>query len=316
MNGYLKPVMDRAYAEIWLPLSQHEACPENIFGQIYRALVPSIRKPRDSFVHESDGSIRNSAPNLMELAATAESDDVFAESLLADLSESSFESEAKARTGLTRVLEVLSEIGSHDLQSNYVSLLDSFVTKYSLPYYVDSNATLWISFPGLASILFEQIKLSTSSQHHLNKQMVAFEHALAECLHDPMESRIATAIQKQCNLLEAIGSDLVQDVDSSFGTIVDKVGTWPHDSLGDAAKRLYKFASNYPGIRHGGTESSANRELDLRDASAFALTFVGMTAYLVQDIAQQVNDVVQGALDQSDGIGGASAPWSRDGAGK
>ncbi|WP_419854640.1 hypothetical protein [Candidatus Poriferisodalis sp.] len=302
--------MDRAHREVWLPLIDHEHCPQNILGQIYRSLVPFVRQPDDSYVHDSDGSIRNNAPNLVDLAARAEGDEQLAESLLSSLSGTDFESEAKARSGLTSVFAVLAEVGSRDLESRYVALLSEFATKYSLRYYVDTDAALWISFPGLASTLFAQIKSSTSPQVYLHKQMIAFEHALAECLDDPREFRIATAIQKQCNLLEAIGSGHVAGADPSFSEIVDEVGTWPHDSLSEAAKTLYKFASNYPGIRHGGTESSAKRELDLRDVSAFTLTFVGMAAYLIQGIDRQVNSAIKGGINRINTLADASAPWS------
>ena len=46
---------------------------------------------------------------------------------------------------------------------------------------------------------------------------------------------------------------------TTLGAICNQVGTWPHDKLKEAMKDLYGFASDYPGIRHGGTPANALR---------------------------------------------------------
>ena len=66
----------------------------------------------------------------------------------------------------------------------------------------------------------------------------------------------------------------------ALGRICDQVGTWPHDKIKDAAKELYRFASDYPGIRHGGTPANARRDLDMRDMVAISVLLVGFAPYL------------------------------------
>jgi hypothetical protein len=45
-------------------------------------------------------------------------------------------------------------------------------------------------------------------------------------------------------------------------------------------KDLYGFASDYPGIRHGGTPASALRPVDMRDMLAMSILLAGFTPYL------------------------------------
>ena len=45
------------------------------------------------------------------------------------------------------------------------------------------------------------------------------------------ESRIKTCIQKQVNLLEAIGSAFPGVKGKTLGAICDQVGTWPHEKI-------------------------------------------------------------------------------------
>lgn len=86
--------------------------------------------------------------------------------------------------------------------------------------------------------------------------------------HDCSDGRIKTCIQKPVNLLEAIGRAAPGVTGTTLGAICNQVGTWPHDKLKEAMKDLYDFASDYPGIRHGGTPANALRAVDMRDMVA------------------------------------------------
>lgn len=47
-----------------------------------------------------------------------------------------------------------------------------------------------------------------------------------------------------------------------------------------ALKNLYGFASDYPGIRHGGNAAGALRAVDMRDLVAMSILLAGFTPYL------------------------------------
>jgi hypothetical protein len=110
--------------------------------------------------------------------------------------------------------------------------------------------------------------------------MKDFKNAVRDLRHDCSDGRIKTCIQKQVNLVEAIGRSFPGVTGTTLGKICDQVGTWPHEKLKAAMKNLYGFASDYPGIRHGGTPASALRAVDMRDMVAMSILLTGFTPYL------------------------------------
>jgi hypothetical protein len=114
----------------------------------------------------------------------------------------------------------------------------------------------------------------------LDALMKEFENAVRDLRHDCSDGRIKTCIQKQVNLLEAIGRTARGVTGTTLGAISNQVGTWPHNKLKEAMKDLYGFASDYPGIRHGGTPANALRVVDMRDMVAMSILLTGFTPYL------------------------------------
>ncbi len=297
MRGQLRLVIDRAFDELWQPLTNHDDCPASVFGEVFTGLRPFLREPEPEFVKEEDnGPIRNKATNFDDQALCAMSDPKTAEILLKNLSKESFISENDTRRAASSTWEILVDIATEDLAKEYVSLLKNFIERYNLRYYVGENAQLWISFSGLATSLFGQLRFIAQGHPHLLQQLNEFEQTLAECLNQPSENRIKTSIQKQTNLLEAFGSQNGLISGNTLGAMLDQANNWPHTSLCDAAKNLYKFASDYPGIRHGGNFDSSNRALDLRDLSSVTLSLVGLAAYMADGFEEQVASAIQGDL--------------------
>ena len=237
------------------------------------------------------------------------SDPAIAEALLVGLSEADFDSESAAQRAVSRTYSVLSNEATDDLANSYLDLLRTFVDRYSLRYYVDERARLWISFPGIATALFGQLRLAAERHPHILQELNAFEHALAECLAEPVESRIKTTIQKQVNVLEAFGSQHRLVSGDTLGRMLEEVGSWPHDSLINAARQLNKFVNDYPGIRHAGTYESATRSLDQRDLASVTLSLVGLVVYLADGFEEQVGPAMQGDLSPSTVGNGTAAPW-------
>lgn len=309
MRGYLRLVVDRAFAELWQPLTDHDGCPANVFAEIYAGLKPFLLEPEPEFVMEDDGTIHNKSVGLDHRVALAMSQPAAAEQLLADLSGADFASESATCQAFSGTYGVLHDAETADLPDSYLDLLNSFVERYSLRYYVDERARLWISFSGLAEALAGQLRLAAKGTPHLLEALNAFEHTLAECLAEPVETRIKTTIQKQVNVLEAFGSEHPLVSGNTLGRMLKEVGSWPHDSLNDAAIQLYKFACDYPGIRHAGTHESATRALDLRDLVGVTLSLVGFVAYLADDFGVQLGPAIQGDSAPFGTGRGATAPW-------
>lgn len=128
--------------------------------------------------------------------------------------------------------------------------------------------------------LVRNLRTVTSQDLHLANLMQAYEESIRDLRIDCSDARIKTCIQRQVNLLEALGSVFPGVTGTTLGVICDQVGTWPHEKLKAAMKDLYGFASDYPGIRHGGNPASALRAVDMRDMVAMSILLAGFTPYL------------------------------------
>ena len=91
----------------------------------------------------------------------------------------------------------------------------------------------------------------------------------------------------------------------TLGHICDELDTWPHDKVREAMKSLYGFASDYPGIRHGGTPGSARRTMEMRDLVSLSILLVGFAPYLSHDVdADAVYRTPRGGRLRRDGCHG------------
>ena len=111
-----------------------------------------------------------------------------------------------------------------------------------------------------------------------------FELSLLDLIADDSANQIKTCIQKQVNLLEALGGQLPTVTSNTLGQICNQANTWPHYQIKDAIKALYGFACDYPGIRHGGTAANKLRELELKDVMAISILLAGFVPYLTNGL--------------------------------
>lgn len=182
----------------------------------------------------------------------------------------------------------LDDLAGDELSTRYFNLLTGFIEKFSLRYDLRRPCTLCPTLPGVFASLVRDLRALTSQDAHLDGLMRDFENAVRDLRQGCSEGRIKTCIQKQVNLLEAIGHACPGVTGTTLGAICDQVGTWPHEKLKAAMKDLYSFASDYPGIRHGGTPASALRAVDMRDLVAMSILLAGFTPYLSSGLNLEV----------------------------
>jgi hypothetical protein len=190
--------------------------------------------------------------------------------------------------GLAAFLEtahaVLEDLGGDELANVYFNLLAGFIEKFSLRYDLRRPCTLCPTLTGVFASLVRDLRDVASRDVHLDSLMKDFESSIRDLRTDCSGGRIKTCIQKEMNLLEAIGRTHPGVTGTTLGTICNEVGTWPHEKIKDAMKALYVFASDYPGIRHGGTPTSAIRDLEMRDMVAMSILLAGFTPYLTDQL--------------------------------
>lgn len=188
---------------------------------------------------------------------------------------------------------VLNDLAGDPLSNRYFNLLAEFIDKFSLRYDLRRPCTLCPTLPGVFASLVRDLRLLTDQDAHLDVLMKEFENAVRDLRHDCSDGRIKTCIQKQVNLLEALGRTAPGVTGTTLGAICNQVRTWPHEKLKEAMRNLYGFASDYPGIRHGGTPANALRTVDMRDMVAMSILLAGFTPYLSSAI--NADNVYRGA---------------------
>jgi hypothetical protein len=268
MRGDFVSVWSETWREIWMPLVEQPSVntdsgvPEDIFCELYRALAPALL-PRPSLEEVADVI---DDPVQSRLAFEQTTTSAFAgERALVEFFESAF--------------EALEDLGGDELSNRYFNLLEGFVSKFSLRYDLRRPCTLCPTLPGMFASLVRNLRAIASEDVHLDGLMKEFENAVRDLRYECSDGRIKTCIQKQVNLVEAIGRTSPGVTGTTLGVICNQVGTWPHEKLREAMKNLYGFASDYPGIRHGGTPSSALRVVDMRDLVAVSILLSGFAPY-------------------------------------
>jgi hypothetical protein len=263
MRGEFLGVWSETGREIWLPLIDHEGVPGDIFCELYRALSPALRSQPSI---EALSDIIDNPAQSRQLFEKMGANDIAGERAVVTFMEAAH--------------SALDELAGDELSNRYFNLLAAFIDKFSLRYDLRRPCTLCPTLPGVFASLVRDLRVLTGREAHLDALMKDFENAVRDLRHDCSDGRIKTCIQKQMNLLEAIGRTAPGVTGTTLGVICNQVGTWPHEKLRDAMKNLYGFASDYPGIRHAGTPANALRTVDMRDMVAMSILLAGFTPYL------------------------------------
>jgi len=263
MRGEFIGVWSETWREIWAPLIDLENVPADIFCELYRELAHA-RKVQPSVEDLAD--IVDNPVQSREAFEKTNTDDIVGERALVAFMEAAH--------------PVLDDLGGDAFSNRYFNLLASFIDKFSLRYDLRRPCNLSPTLSGVFASLVRDLRAVTSRDSHLDALMKEFEDAIRDLRSDCSDGRIKTCIQKQMNVLEAIGARFPGVTGVTLGAICNEVGTWPHEKVKEAMKSLYGFASDYPGIRHGGTPASALRAIEMRDMVAMSILLIGFTPYL------------------------------------
>lgn len=273
MRGEIIGVWSETWREIWSKLSRLDAAPDDLFCELYREL---------SYAFDDQ-------PDVNTLAAIID-DPEQSKLSFRKTKANSFKGEISVIEFLERAHVIMADLGGDPLTNRYFLLMEGFLEKYSLRYDLRRPFSLHPTLPGVFSRLIRELKTFTGKNANLHALMVEFEDSVRDLGKMPTAGKIKTCIQKQINLLEAIGRNCpgVHANTNTLGRICDEVGTWPHDKLRLAMKNLYGFTSDYPGIRHGGTAANAIRDVELRDLIAVSILLAGFSPYLTDQINSNI----------------------------
>lgn len=271
MRGELIGVWSETTREIWDKLAQQDNAPHDLYCELYREISFAFKTP----------------PTVEELADVID-DPTQSKDAFLSIGVDVLVSERALVRFFEKTFEVLDELGGYPLSNPYYNLLESFIEKFSIRYDLQRPCTLAPTLSGMFASLLRDLRILTTQDDHLDSLMIDFESAIRDLGTDPSDSRIKTCIQKQVNLLEALGRVYPGVTQTTLGRICDELGTWPHLKIKDAMKNLYGFASDYPGIRHGGTPASAIRPIGMRDMIAMCILLAGFTPYFTDQLDPDV----------------------------
>lgn len=284
MRGELRLVVDRLVREVWFPLIDGHSERDQVAGGLFSAVFPYML---DRYTPEPGDGMPDKPLQLR--AADCAGDYELAVSELGELAPEDFECEVQLVGAVASVCELLQEYESGDDGSAYRAMLSEFIDRYSLRYYVGPHCDLRGTLPGLATSTYFEFRKICELNNSLQPQLDDFEHALAEAIDQPIETRIKTALTKLFILMEGVAAhhpDAAAVQDKTFGKLCQGIGAWPHSAVREAAEKLYNFACDYPGIRHAGTAANMKRPIEAQDLSAICTIMFGFTSYLIIDMPE------------------------------
>lgn len=283
MRGEIRLVVDRLVREVWLPVAAMHTDRDQVGGVIFSTVAAHML---DLYTpQEGDGP--PDKPLVNRAADCADSYELATDEL-ETISPDDFKCELDVVEAVTGVWDALDEFDDQAAIDSYVDGLVQFVDRYSLRYYVGSRAELSATFPGLATTSFHEFRKICVLSGTLNPLLIEFEHALAEAVDDPMESRIKTAFAKLFNLMEAaaaLNPKLGTPPEKpTFGELCKRLKVWPHSAILDSVCALYEFANEYPGVRHAGKAAARKRPVAAADLLGICSALISFTPYLVEDV--------------------------------
>ena len=306
MRGEIIGVWPEIWREIWKPLSEHKEFGNDLIPDLYREffsepIMPEEPKPTHPLdadgkvIHPEDIAARAAYEEALgkykEIRATYEEivsggikgHDKFRQNL-----ERKIQRETAAVSFLEKAHEVIVGYGDDEYTNKYFLSMERFLQKYSLRYDLRRPFTLHPTLSGLFSRLFTELKTITSRDIHLNSLFLEFEDALRDLKSGANSSRMKTCMQKQFNLIEALSRANPGVTGTTLGVACNELNTWPHENIREAAKKMYGFGSDYPGIRHGGTAANALRDIEMRDLVAVSILLAGFAPYLTDQINSDI----------------------------
>lgn len=302
MNGELLNVWPHTWAEIWSKLKKASCAPEDLYNELIRQLVPAPTEPEapaapPAHAFDDDGELTD--PEYVRIRdlyhqshaefdrrriarETALSDDnaqVFFKNALVEVA-----TEEEAVAFLEKAYGALETFDQEEeLKAKFRELVARFLSKFSLRYELRDEFSLTPTIAGVFVKMLAEVKRLTAGDDHINELLTEFEDAFADLKIARTPARMKTCLQKQYNLLEAIGATYPGVDADTLGTICDQLD-WPHATIKDVGKKLYGFGSNYPGLRHGGRRRAALRPLDMKDFVSISLMLAAFTPYVTNEL--------------------------------
>jgi hypothetical protein len=266
MSGALGQVWDYLTVELWEPLagysSENQAAPQDLFSDLFVAADEFLSpRPTANELEEVRNDFDNARRRFLALKGT------------------DFTNESAIVNFLEAARDVIANYEIPGYEDFYQRQLRDVLRKFNLRYRLDEPFTLRFLIPGSFANLYAELQRLNSGNHHLTARLSDFEKAFDRFarIQDPAD--LKHCIHMASNYAEALASS-TQGRPGTLGALCDQLKDWPHGKLKEALKDVYKFCSDYPGIRHGGDPANVLRDLAMRDATLTSFLLLSFAGYL------------------------------------
>jgi hypothetical protein len=274
MSGSLRQVWEYLTSDLWEPLADYytkgASAPLGLFSDLFETANEYLSPhPTDMELEEARNEPEKAHQRFLALKGT----DFASESAIVHFLE-----------GVNTVIAEYEITGYEDL---YRRLLRDVLHKFNLRYRLDDPFTLRFLLPGSFTNLYAELHRLNINNSHLAGLLTDFEKAFDRYARTQDSTDLKTCIAKASNYAEGLASE-TSGAPGTLGALCDQLTYWPHDKMRDALKSIYKFCSDYPGIRHAGNPAGVRRELNARDVTLASLLLLSFSGYLSQKIDEQV----------------------------
>ncbi|MDI6789809.1 MAG: hypothetical protein QME44_03865 [Thermodesulfobacteriota bacterium] len=262
MSGSLRNHWEYTPEEIWEPLAAHDNAPPDLFNDLYEAAEKFLALPTQDALFEE---IQNDADKAHDAFCALNGTDFRDETAIVEFLEAAF--------------DVIVDYDIPGEPEIFKQLLRQFISKYNLRYRLDDPFKLRFLLPWSFANLYSELQRLNSTNGHLTGLLQDFEHAFDRYARTQDAADLKTCIAKASNYTEGLASTTYGNP-GTLGALCNQIGDWPHDKVKEALQSLYKFCSDYPGIRHAGSPSGMLRPLSSKDSTLVCLLLLGFTGYL------------------------------------
>ncbi len=266
MSGSLRHAWDYLATELWEPLADYStkdaAAPPDLFSDLFECVNDHL-----SVALEKDP------------LAVMLNDPVKARASFLALRGTDFESESAIVQFFEDAHDVIADYEITGFADLYRRLLHNVLYKFNLRYRLDEPFTLRFLLPGSFTNLYAELHRLNIGNGHLTSLLIDFEKAFDRYARSQDPTDLKTCIAKASNYAEGLAS-VTHGTAGTLGALCEQLTDWPHDRVKEALKSLYKFCSDYPGIRHAGNPAGVRRVLATRDMTLASLLLLSFSGYL------------------------------------
>jgi hypothetical protein len=273
MNGNLRERWEYTWSDIWEPLGSLQQAPRDLYVQLYRTSVDFLRR-------------KPSNQELTEIVNNSEA----AFLAFQYIQGKNFKDEMSAVQFLERAYILINDFGSKILVKRYGEYVSKFLKKYNLRYETATPFSLRVRLPAVYGDIYDELRQVNETNPHLSQLMTDFEISFSEFARTKTQQNLTAAIHRASNYAEGIAAVALNRQGDDLNSLCDRLTNaphrvFPHTAVRQVIKDLYRFCSDYPGIRHAGTPNNRLRDLTVKDTIIVSTLFFAASGYLHQQVS-------------------------------